>query len=137
LLHPLRLIVEFPTVPVYCIGGDGIVVEGVGWTRHFDVLNQSREVFPVQKAEDAIEFIYFFDSSKIIDLVKARCKDSRTHCFSIGSTLVVACCAKMVSIDVIPRIFLDPISKVVGYLSQLGTHRRIFWPCKYSQVKRR
>jgi hypothetical protein len=72
-----------------------------------------------------IEFIYFFDSSKIIDLVKAGRKDSRTRCFSIGSTLVVVCCAKTVSIDVIPRIFLDPISKVVGYLSQLGAHRRI------------
>jgi hypothetical protein len=72
-----------------------------------------------------IEFIYFFDSSKIIDLVKAGRKDSRTRCFSIAPTLVVVCCAKTVSIDVIPRIFLDPISKVIGYLSQLGTHRRI------------
>jgi hypothetical protein len=72
-----------------------------------------------------IEFIYFFDSSKIIDLVKARRKDSRTRFFSIGLTLVVVCCAKTVSIDVISRIFLDPISKVVGYLSQLITHRQI------------
>jgi hypothetical protein len=72
-----------------------------------------------------IEFIYFFDSSKIIDLVKAGRKDSITRCFLIGPTLVVACCAKTISIDVIPRIFLDPISKVVGYLSQLGTHRWI------------
>jgi hypothetical protein len=72
-----------------------------------------------------IEFIYFFDSSKIIDIVKAGRKDSRTRCFSIGPTLVVVCCVKAVSIDVIPGIFLDPISKVVGYLSQLGTHRRI------------
>jgi hypothetical protein len=72
-----------------------------------------------------IEFIYFFDPSKIIGLVKAGRKDSRTRCFSIGPTLVVVCCAKTVSIDVIPRIFLDPISKVVGYLSQLGTHKRI------------
>jgi hypothetical protein len=71
-----------------------------------------------------IELIYFFDLSKIIDLVKVGRKDSRTR-FSIGPTLVVACCAKMVSIDVIPRIFLDPISKVVGYLSQLDTHRQI------------
>ena len=54
LLHPLRLVIEFPTVPVYCIGGDGIVVECVGWARHFVVLNQSREVFPAQKVEDAI-----------------------------------------------------------------------------------
>jgi hypothetical protein len=72
-----------------------------------------------------IEFIYFFDSSKILDLVKARRKDSRTRCFSIGPTLVVACCAKTVSIDVIPKIFPDPISKSIGYLSQLDSHRRI------------
>jgi hypothetical protein len=73
-----------------------------------------------------IDFIYFFDSSKIIDIVKAGRKDSRTRCFSIGSTLVVACCAKMVSIDVIHRIFPDPISKAIGYLSQLSTDRRIY-----------
>jgi hypothetical protein len=54
LLQPLRLIIEFPAVPVYCIGGDGVVVEGVGWARHSGVLNQSREVFPAQQAEDAI-----------------------------------------------------------------------------------
>jgi hypothetical protein len=54
LLHPLRLVIEFPVVPVYCIGGDGVVVEAVGWTRHSSVLNQSREVFPAQQAEDAI-----------------------------------------------------------------------------------
>jgi hypothetical protein len=72
-----------------------------------------------------IELIYFFGSSKIIDIVKAGRKDSKTCCFLIGPTLVVVCCAKTVSIDVIPRIFLGPISKVVGYLSQLDTHRRI------------
>jgi hypothetical protein len=72
-----------------------------------------------------IEFIYFFDSSRILDLIKVGRKDSRTCRFSIGSTLVVACCAKTVSIDVITRIFPDPISKAIGYLSQLGTHRRI------------
>jgi hypothetical protein len=54
LLHPLRLVVEFPVVPVYCIGGDDVVVKGVGWARHSVVLNQSREVFPAQQAEDAI-----------------------------------------------------------------------------------
>jgi hypothetical protein len=69
--------------------------------------------------------IYLFDLSKIIELVKAGRKDSKTRCFSMAPTLVVACCAKTVSIDVIPRIFLEPISKAVGYLSQLGTHRQI------------
>jgi hypothetical protein len=54
LLHPLRLVIEFPVVPVYCIGGDGIVVKGVGWAHHSSVLNQSREVFYAQQAEDAI-----------------------------------------------------------------------------------
>jgi hypothetical protein len=54
LLHPLRLVIEFPAGPVYCIGGDGVVVEGVGWARHSGILNQSREVFPAQQAEDAI-----------------------------------------------------------------------------------
>jgi hypothetical protein len=54
LLHLLRLVIEFPVVPVYCIGGDGVVVEGVGWARHSGVLNQSREVFPAQQAEDVI-----------------------------------------------------------------------------------
>jgi hypothetical protein len=54
LFHPLHLVIEFLAVPVYCIGGDGVVVEGVGWARHSGVLNQSREVFPAQQAEDAI-----------------------------------------------------------------------------------
>jgi hypothetical protein len=54
LLHPLRLVVEFHVVSIYCIGGNGVVDEGVGWACHSGVLNQSREVFPAQKAEDAI-----------------------------------------------------------------------------------
>jgi hypothetical protein len=54
LLHMLRLVIEFPVVPVYCIGGDGVVVEVVGMALHSGVLNQSREVFPAQKVEDAI-----------------------------------------------------------------------------------
>jgi hypothetical protein len=84
-----------------------------------------------------IEFIYFFDSSKIIDIVKAGRKDSRTRCFSIGSTLVVVCCAKTISIDIIPRIFLDPISNVVGTCLNSALTNSSLWPCKYSQVKRR
>jgi hypothetical protein len=53
-LHSLRLVIEFLTVSVYCIGGDGVMVEGVGWARHSSVLNQSMEVFPAQQAEDDI-----------------------------------------------------------------------------------
>jgi hypothetical protein len=54
LLHPLRLVIEFPAVPVYFIGGDGVVVKGEGWARHSGVLYKSREVFHAQQAEDAI-----------------------------------------------------------------------------------
>jgi hypothetical protein len=39
LLHPLRLVIEFLVVPVYCIGGDGVVVEDEGWARHSGVLH--------------------------------------------------------------------------------------------------
>ena len=62
LLHPLRLVIEFPAVPVYCIGGDGVVVEGVGWARHSGVLNQSREVFPAQ----IISISLYYDFEHII-----------------------------------------------------------------------
>jgi hypothetical protein len=54
LLHPLRLVVEFPVVLVNCIGGDSVVVEVVGWVCHSDVFKQSRKVFLAQKAEDVI-----------------------------------------------------------------------------------
>jgi hypothetical protein len=46
LLQPLRLVIEFPVVPIYCIRGDDVVVEGVGWAHHSGVLNKYREVFP-------------------------------------------------------------------------------------------
>jgi hypothetical protein len=45
LLHPLLIVVEFHVVPIYCIGGNGVVDEGVGWTHHSGVLNHFREVF--------------------------------------------------------------------------------------------
>jgi hypothetical protein len=61
-LHLLRLVIEFPVVPVYCIGGDDVVVEGVGWVRHSGVLNQSREVFPAQQIEDAIGVVTMIPS---------------------------------------------------------------------------
>jgi hypothetical protein len=54
LLHPLCLVIEFSVVPVYYIGGDSVVVEGVGSARHSGILNQFREVFPPQQAEDVI-----------------------------------------------------------------------------------
>jgi hypothetical protein len=54
LLHPLHLIVEFPVLLIYCIEGDDVVVEGIGQRRVSTILNNPREVFPDQKAEDAI-----------------------------------------------------------------------------------
>jgi hypothetical protein len=54
LLHPFHLVIEFLAISVYCIGGDGVVVEGEGLARHSGVLHQSREVFPAQQAEDAM-----------------------------------------------------------------------------------
>jgi hypothetical protein len=53
LLHPLYLVVEYPALPIYCIGGDSVVVEGIGRAHHSAILNNLREVFPAQKAEDA------------------------------------------------------------------------------------
>jgi hypothetical protein len=57
LLHPLHLVIEFPVIPIYCIAirGDDVVVKGVDWARHSGILNKSSEVFPAQKAEDAIK----------------------------------------------------------------------------------
>ena len=54
LLHPLHLVLELPVVPIHYIGGDGVVVEGIGRARHSDVFNKSREVFPAQKVKEAI-----------------------------------------------------------------------------------
>jgi hypothetical protein len=80
-----------------------------------------------------IELIYFFHSSIILDLVKPGRKDSRTRGFSIGPTLVVACCVKMVSFDVIPRKFPDPIGKAIDYLSALIDGSLL--PCKFKHAR--
>jgi hypothetical protein len=53
LFHPFCLVIEFPAIE-----GDDVVVEGIRWTRHSCVLNNSREVFPSQKADDAIEVAF-------------------------------------------------------------------------------
>jgi hypothetical protein len=54
LLHLLHLVVELFVVSIHCIGGDGVVIEGIGWAHHSGVLNKSREVFLTRKAKDAI-----------------------------------------------------------------------------------
>jgi hypothetical protein len=53
-----------------------------------------------------IEFIYFFNSSIILDLVKPGRKDSRTLSFSVGPSLVVACCVKRCPLTSYPENFL-------------------------------
>jgi hypothetical protein len=50
------------------------------------------------------DFVYLFNSSIILDPVKARSKNSSICGLSIGSTCLVACCTKMISIHVINRI---------------------------------
>jgi hypothetical protein len=47
LLHLLHLVVEFPVVPIYCIGGNVVEVEGVGWTRHSGVLKKANDAIGV------------------------------------------------------------------------------------------
>jgi hypothetical protein len=48
-----------------------------------------------------LELVYFFNSSIIVDLIKAGRKNSETCGSSIGPTLLVACCVKAISIHVI------------------------------------
>jgi hypothetical protein len=47
------------------------------------------------------ECVYFFNSSIILDPIKAGCKNSGICGSSIGLTLLVSCCVKAISIDII------------------------------------
>jgi hypothetical protein len=47
------------------------------------------------------EFIYFFNSSIILDPIKARRKNSGIYGSSIGPTLLVPCCVKAIYIHII------------------------------------
>jgi hypothetical protein len=46
LTNPLHLVVECPAIPIYFIGGDGVVVKGIGRAHHSAILNNANEVFP-------------------------------------------------------------------------------------------
>ena len=70
--HLLRLIVEYPTGPIFSIGGGSIVVERVGQPHHSGVLNQAKEVFPAQKTEDPIDFECVGPSTQHFGPVSAR-----------------------------------------------------------------
>ena len=70
--HLLRLIVEYPTGPIFSIGGGGVVVERVGRPRHSGVLDQPREVFPAQKTEDDIDLACVSTSTRYNCLVLAQ-----------------------------------------------------------------
>jgi hypothetical protein len=48
-----------------------------------------------------LEFVYFFNSPIILDPIKAGRKNSRTCGCSIGTTLLMTCCAKVISIHII------------------------------------
>ena len=51
-----------------------------------------------------LEFVYFSNFSIILDLINVGRKNFRTCGSSIGPTLLVACCAKVISIHVITVI---------------------------------
>ena len=72
-----------------------------------------------------LEFVYFFNSSVILDSVLTWRKNAGISGSSIGSTLLVCHCVEAISIHVINVKRLDPVAKTIGNLSQLGTHGRI------------
>jgi len=71
------------------------------------------------------EFVYFFDSSIVLEPIVSYCKNSGICGSSIGPTLLVLCCVKAISIHIISSKWPDPIGTTIGNLPQLGTHRRI------------
>ena len=71
------------------------------------------------------EFVYFFDSSIVLEPIVSYCKNSGICGSSIGPTLLVLCCVKAISIHVISSKWPDPIGTTIGNLPQLGTHRGI------------
>jgi len=72
-----------------------------------------------------LEFVYFFNSSVILDSVLTWRKNAGISGSSIGSTLLVCHCVEAISVHVINVKRLDPVAKTIGNLSQLGTHGRI------------
>ena len=72
-----------------------------------------------------LQFIYFFNSSIILDPIKARSKNSRICGSSIRTPLLMSCCVKAISIHIIGAVRHYPIRASVGNLSQLGTQIRI------------
>src|SRR5688572_3067007 len=71
------------------------------------------------------EFVYFFNSSVVLDPIRAWRENSGICGSSIGPTLLVPCCVKPISVDVITGKRPDPIVTTIGNLSQLDIHRCI------------
>ena len=71
------------------------------------------------------EFIYFFDSSVVLEPIVSWHKKSGICGSTIGPTLLMPCCVEAISIHVITSKQLDPIGTTIGNLPQLGTHRQI------------
>ena len=71
------------------------------------------------------EFVYFFNSSVVLDSIGAWRENSGICGSSIGPTLLVPCCVKPISVDVITGKRPDPIVTAIGNLCQLDIHRRI------------
>ena len=66
------------------------------------------------------EFVYFFKSSIVLVPINAWRKNFGICGSSIGLTLLVACCVKVIAIHIITGKRLDPIGTTIGNLSQLG-----------------
>jgi hypothetical protein len=71
------------------------------------------------------KFVYFFNSSIVVEAISAGRRNSAICGSPIGPTLLVACCVKAISIHVVTGKWLDPMGKSVSNLSQLVTHGRI------------
>ena len=53
-LDTLRLVGEYPAIPIRCVGDGGIVGPRVGWLDSSAELHQARELFLDKKTKDAI-----------------------------------------------------------------------------------
>ena len=71
------------------------------------------------------EFVYFFDSSIVLEPIISWHKNSGICGSLIGPTLLMPYCLEAISIHVITSKRLDLIDTAIGNLSHLGTHRQI------------
>ena len=76
------------------------------------------------------EYVYFFNSSKVLEPIVSWRKHSGICGPSIRPTLLVTC-VEMISIHIISSKWLDSIGTTIGNLMQLGIHWGISLPCVF------